>query len=137
MRCAGRDTGARTAFGAKRPGMGLNLERAMAATSRFGGHMVSGHVDGVGRVRAVERMGRDWTLTVACDEGLRHGIILKGSVACDGVSLTIAATETERFPSASSRTPGRTRRLRELTRRRWHQHRDRHDRKIRAPLSPP
>jgi len=80
-----------------RPGELLNLERALRASDRMGGHMVSGHVDGMGRVTSRCQAGRDWVLEIACPDGLMSGIVGKGSVACDGVSLTVSAVSERAF----------------------------------------
>lgn len=86
-----------TNLGGQRVGSRLNLERALPANGRFGGHMVSGHVDGTGWLEAVRRVGRDYALTVACDEALTQDIIVKGSIALDGISLTVTAVSAGRF----------------------------------------
>jgi riboflavin synthase len=78
---------ARTA-GLDRPG-DVNLEKAMRADARLDGHLVSGHVDGVGRVAHFERSGESWLLRVAAPSELARFLAVKGSVAVDGVSLTI------------------------------------------------
>jgi riboflavin synthase len=71
-----------------RPGE-VNLEKAMRADARLDGHLVSGHVDGVGRVAHFERSGESWLLRVAAPSELARFLAVKGSVAVDGVSLTI------------------------------------------------
>ena len=87
----------RTCLGKKHIGDALNLERAVRADQRLGGHLVTGHVDGTGVVRSVVRSGGDWILRVACNTSLVREMIIKGSVACDGVSLTIAGLTEEWF----------------------------------------
>ena len=72
------------------PGARVNLERALRADGRFDGHIVQGHVDGVGRVRSLQRQGDDVRLAVACDRELAGELVPKGSIALDGVSLTLA-----------------------------------------------
>jgi len=79
-----------TALGAIEPGARVNLELAMKASERLGGHIVQGHVDGVGEVVAVEEDGFARRLRVELDPGLLRYAVEKGSVALDGVSLTIA-----------------------------------------------
>lgn len=74
-----------------RPGAKVNIERAMKATDRFGGHIVQGHVDGVGTIRAVKTLGEFADLEFVVERELLDQMVLKGSVAIDGVSLTIAA----------------------------------------------
>ncbi len=71
------------------PGARVNLERALPADGRFGGHVVSGHVEGVGRVLAVERAPGAYVVTVRAPEALSRYLIPKGSVSVDGVSLTV------------------------------------------------
>ncbi|MEI7436187.1 MAG: riboflavin synthase [bacterium] len=88
---------ARTDLAALRSGAELNLERALRMSDRFGGHFMTGHIDGVGRVAARERVGEDWALAIACDAGLLGDMALKGSIAVSGVSLTIAALTSPGF----------------------------------------
>lgn len=78
-------------------GRPVNLERAVRANDRFGGHFVTGHVDGVGIVAGVIARGRDHVLSVRCSRDLLTGMVVKGSVACDGVSLTIVRLDAESF----------------------------------------
>ncbi len=87
----------RTNLGEKKAGDRLNLERALRAGDRLGGHMVTGHVDGIGRVESLVPRGADWVLEVSVEPRLAGDMVLKGSVACDGVSLTIAGLEDNRF----------------------------------------
>jgi riboflavin synthase len=84
------ETLGRTNLGGMAAGAPVNLERALRAGDRFGGHFLTGHVDGRGTVRARRRAGRDWVLAVDCQGDVLEGIVPKGSVACDGVSLTIS-----------------------------------------------
>ena len=79
----------RSSIGQKKIGQRLNLERALRMGDALGGHIVNGHVDGVGRVSNLERIGRDWAVEITCDKGLLADMVPKGSVACDGVSLTV------------------------------------------------
>ena len=81
----------RTAFGTLPDGSRVNLERALRADDRLGGHIVQGHVDGVGRVVGIRRRDRDVVLRVAAAPDILRGIVLKGSIAVDGVSLTVSA----------------------------------------------
>lgn len=67
----------------------VNLEKAMRADARLDGHLVSGHVDGVGRVARFERVGESWALQVEAPAALARFLAVKGSVAVDGVSLTV------------------------------------------------
>lgn len=71
----------------------VNLEKALRAGDRLDGHLVSGHVDGTGAVTAFERVGESWRLQVAAPPTLARFLALKGSVAVDGVSLTVNAVE--------------------------------------------
>lgn len=86
-----------TTLGQLKAGMHVNLERAMAANGRFGGHFVSGHIDGVGTVRAARREGNAVWMTVCAPAAILRGIVRKGSIAIDGVSLTVAALEPDCF----------------------------------------
>jgi riboflavin synthase len=74
--------------GLSEPGA-VNLEKALRAHDRLGGHMVSGHVDGVGRVSHFERVGESWELRVDAPPGLARFIAYKGSITVNGVSLTV------------------------------------------------
>jgi riboflavin synthase len=80
----------RTSFGEKKPGDRVNLERPLAADARLGGHFVQGHVDGVGRVTRLAREGENWWLSVRVPEDLHRYVAEKGSIAIDGISLTLA-----------------------------------------------
>ena len=81
----------RSGLGTLRPGDGVNLERAMPADGRFGGHIVSGHIDGLGRITAFRREENAVWITVAASPSLLRLVVEKGSIAIDGVSLTVAA----------------------------------------------
>jgi riboflavin synthase len=70
-------------------GSKVNLERAMAANGRFGGHFVNGHVDGVGTIVRVEKVENAWYMDISIPEDQSHLFIMKGSVAIDGTSLTV------------------------------------------------
>lgn len=85
------ETLARTALDALRPASRVNLERAMRLGDRLGGHMVSGHVDGVAQLVGVAVREGAWDLTYAVPAALEPELVIKGSVALDGVSLTINA----------------------------------------------
>lgn len=80
----------RTALGSLEPGDRVNLERPMRLGDRLDGHIVQGHVDGVGRVRGTRREGESTILEIAPPQGLLRYIVEKGSIAVDGVSLTVA-----------------------------------------------
>ena len=80
----------RTAFDRRlRPGVRVNLERPLKADGRFDGHVVQGHVDGIGRVRELRRLGASAELTVEPPPELERYLVEKGSVAVDGISLTV------------------------------------------------
>ncbi len=92
-----RETLSRTTLGRKKAGSPLNLERALQANGRLGGHFVSGHVDGVGTVASIGRAGPDWVLEIACSADLLSGMVFKGSITVNGVSLTLARMNTGSF----------------------------------------
>ena len=95
------ETLSRTAFGASlKPGAEVNLERPLRADGRFDGHIVQGHVDGVGTIAALDRHGRSADLVVEPPPGLLRYIVEKGSIAVDGVSLTVAAVRARAFTVA-------------------------------------
>jgi riboflavin synthase len=80
----------RTALGEKKPGAPLNLERPLTAGTRLGGHFVQGHVDTMGQVTRLFREGDSWWLSVRVPEDFRRYVAEKGSIAIDGISLTVA-----------------------------------------------
>jgi riboflavin synthase len=85
------ETLARSTLGRLRPGDPVNLERPVTLSARLGGHLVQGHVDGVGEVAAIERDDQGGAvLTMRVPEGLLRYAVVKGSITVDGVSLTIA-----------------------------------------------
>lgn len=91
----------RTAFEDRlRPGALVNLERPMRADGRFDGHIVQGHVDGVGLVRDLRSLGDSAELSVAPPPELERYLVLKGSIAVDGISLTVAGLEPGAFTVA-------------------------------------
>jgi len=79
-----------TTLGALVPGRPVNLERSMPADGRFGGHFVQGHVDGVGIVETIRQEGESWSIAVRIPLELEALVVLKGSIAIDGISLTVA-----------------------------------------------
>lgn len=95
-----RETLERSSLGALRVGSGVNLERAMRADGRLDGHIVQGHVDGTGRVRALDRHGDDVRLAVDCEPAFAELLVPKGSVAIDGVSLTVVGVAADGFDVA-------------------------------------
>lgn len=107
----------RSTLGALRPGDSVNLERALVAGGRMGGHVVQGHVDATATVTRRERSGDFWTLGVRLDPSFARYVVEKGSIALDGVSLTVAALgdqelsvavipETFRATTLGRRRPG-------------------------------
>lgn len=94
------ETLARTSLGELAPGARVNLERAMRADGRLDGHIVQGHVDGTGRVRELARDGDDVRLVVDCGPEVRDYLVEKGSVAVDGVSLTVVGVSASGFDVA-------------------------------------
>jgi riboflavin synthase len=80
----------RTNFGEKKPSDLVNLERPLAAGARLGGHFMQGHVDGIGRVTRLVPEGENWWLSVRVPQQLRRYVAAKGSIALDGISLTVA-----------------------------------------------
>jgi riboflavin synthase len=91
------ETLARTTFGSVRVGERVNLERALRLSDRIDGHLVSGHTDGTGVIDSRETVGNVVIVTVAAAETITRYMILKGSVAVDGISLTINRLEADRF----------------------------------------
>ena len=75
----------------------VNLERAMAANGRFGGHIVSGHIDGVGIIKRIQKEDNAVWYTIEAKEKILHYIVEKGSIAIDGISLTVAKVEEKTF----------------------------------------
>jgi riboflavin synthase len=92
-----------------RPGQSINLERAMSADARFGGHIVQGHIDGVGKIISIRKQGDFAVFAVESPAEILDQIVVKGSVALDGVSLTVASITGKTFtvaliPETLSRT---------------------------------
>ena len=92
-----RETFSRTNLGSEPIGATVNLERAMPANGRFGGHIVSGHVDGCGTIVSIKQKDSDTEMTVSVPEEMVPYLVEKGSVAVDGISLTIEAVENNTF----------------------------------------
>lgn len=93
----GSETARMTTLGALNAGQPLNLERPMRADGRFGGHFVLGHVDGTGRLVRIREEGDSHWLTVSFGAALAPYLIPKGSIAVDGISLTIASLADSTF----------------------------------------
>ena len=94
------ETLARTVIGGWRPGTRVNLERALRLSDRLGGHLVAGHVDAVGEVLARRPEGQGARLTISLPAALAPLVAEKGSIAVDGVSLTVAVAGRDRFEVA-------------------------------------
>lgn len=92
-----RETFECTNLAEKKVGMKINLERSLCWGEPMGGHIVVGHVDGVGRVAEVGRVGRDWTYRISCGQKVLDSMVYKGSIAIDGVSMTIAELYEDSF----------------------------------------
>lgn len=91
------ETLARTNLGTLTQGARVNLERALALGDRLGGHMVSGHIDGTGVIAAMRQDDIAWWVKITCDDKLMRYVIEKGSIAIDGISLTVATVEPQAF----------------------------------------
>lgn len=87
----------RSSLGKLAPGSRVNLERAMRADGRFGGHMMAGHVDGTGTVRSVQKDDNAVWYTIAAEPKVLRYIVEKGSIAVDGISLTVAQVTSRDF----------------------------------------
>jgi riboflavin synthase len=92
-----RETLSRTTLGGLKPGSRVNLELALTPTTRLGGHIVSGHVDGVGEVLSRSADARSWRFGIAAPANLAKYIAEKGSICVDGVSLTVNGVDGARF----------------------------------------
>jgi riboflavin synthase len=93
----GPETLDRTCLGALKAGDRVNLERSLRAGDRLGGHFVQGHVDGIARIAERKRQGEWETVWFACAPNLTRLMVAKGSVAVDGVSLTLVEVSADRF----------------------------------------
>lgn len=91
------ETFSRTTLGRLQPGHAVNLERAMAAGGRFGGHLVLGHVDGVGRIESVKEQGEFSLWRFRAPVEVARYLVPKGSVTIDGISLTVVEPERDTF----------------------------------------
>jgi riboflavin synthase len=92
-----RETWDRTSFAALRVGHSVNLERSLAVGQRLGGHFVTGHVDATGTIKRWEPAGADWVLEINAPKEVLRYVILKGSIAVDGISLTVAKVSARSF----------------------------------------
>ena len=91
------ETVRRTSLGSLSVGSGVNLERAMAADGRFGGHIVSGHIDGTGTISRMQKEENAVWVYVKAESGILDLIVEKGSIAIDGISLTVALVNDSEF----------------------------------------
>ena len=91
------ETLARTNLGDLGAGSAVNLERALAANARLGGHFVQGHIDGASEVVSFEKTGADFRLEVALPAAFARYVVVKGSIAVDGISLTVAEVRPASF----------------------------------------
>jgi riboflavin synthase len=103
------ETLARTTFADAKANTSVNLEKAMLLTTRLGGHMVSGHVDGVGTIVDKNQVGKAWQYWVEATADISKYIAEKGSITVDGISLTVNAVQGDKFkltivPHTSSET---------------------------------
>jgi riboflavin synthase len=95
-----RETLLRSTLGSLAPGVSVNLERAVTPATRLGGHIVQGHVDARGNFTSVMDHGESWTMRVAYPKELARYLVFKGSIAVEGISLTIAALTDDYFEVA-------------------------------------
>ena len=92
-----QETWRRTNLQFAKPGSLVNLERPLRANGGLGGHFVTGHIDGIGRILRWERSGADHVLDLAAPPEVMRYVILKGSIAVDGISLTVAGVQKRSF----------------------------------------
>lgn len=92
-----RETWKRTNLPFAKRGSLVNLERSLAADGRLGGHFVAGHIDGVGRIARWKRMGADHLLDITASPSVLRYVVFKGSIAVDGISLTVAGVTKSGF----------------------------------------
>ncbi len=105
-----------TTFHWLNPGTIVNLERAMTPSQRFGGHIVAGHVDGMGKIRQLDQRGNIFLLQIEASTDILSGLVDKGSVSLDGISLTITSVSSNYFtvtiiPETWQRTNLRNRKI--------------------------
>jgi len=92
-----QETWNRTNLQFSKPGSLVNLERPLRADGNLGGHFVTGHIDGLGRIERWERMGQDHVLEITAPTEVMRYMVFKGSIAVDGISLTIAGVKKGSF----------------------------------------
>ncbi|SDB21462.1 riboflavin synthase alpha chain [Pseudobutyrivibrio sp. YE44] len=91
------ETFSRSSLGTLTSGSVVDLERAMAANGRFGGHIVSGHIDGIGTIKSIHQDGNAVWFEITAEPKILDGIVEKGSITIDGISLTVAAVSKNSF----------------------------------------
>ena len=91
------ETLARTNLGAVKPGAAINLERALPASGRYGGHFVTGHIDATGTIRRWQQTGQDYELRIGIEPAHGAYLVPKGCIAIDGISLTVADVTRDEF----------------------------------------
>jgi riboflavin synthase len=94
------ETLTKSTLGNLKTGSAVNIERAVSANDRFGGHFVQGHIDANGKVKKIERQGDFWQFVFEAPKDILDNIVPKGSIAIDGVSLTVADIENNNFAAA-------------------------------------
>jgi riboflavin synthase len=95
-----RETLLRSTLGRLKPGTPVNLERAVTPSTRLGGHIVQGHVDARGQLASIEDHGESWTVRISYPKEIARYLVFKGSVAVEGISLTIAGLTDDYFEIA-------------------------------------
>lgn len=92
-----KETWVRTNLQYAKTGTLVNLERSLSVNGRIGGHFVTGHIDGLGKIDRWEKLGQDHVLDISAAPALMRYIVFKGSIALDGISLTVAAVKRRSF----------------------------------------
>lgn len=92
-----KETWRRTNLQFTKPGSLVNLERPLRTDGNLGGHFVTGHIDGIGKITKWERMGKDHLLDIAAPPDVMRYVVFKGSMAVDGISLTVAGVGRKSF----------------------------------------
>jgi riboflavin synthase len=90
----------KTTLEKSKAGSHVNIERAMKADARFGGHFVQGHIDALGKINKIQKQGDFWRFSFSVSDEIKSGLVAKGSIAIDGVSLTIAEIDKNNFSAA-------------------------------------
>jgi len=94
------ETLAKSTLGKLKPSSQVNVERAIKASDRFGGHFIQGHIDGKAAIKVIHKRGQFADMKFAAEPGLLNAMVVKGSVAVDGISLTIAGIDQNSFTVA-------------------------------------